>query len=77
MPTDDTVRLSIEVPAEVNEKLARYLPWGTKADAIRSLVELFLREAAVNEHAASLLSKGRYRLEVQNLNPPRCEGCED
>lgn len=73
MATDTTVRLSIEVPTEVNEKLARYLPWGTKADAIRSLLELFLRECVANEHAASLLMKGRYKLkelppDIQNLN---------
>lgn len=77
MATDQTVRLSIEIPAEVNEQLARYLPWGTKAEALRALVELFLRECAATEGAPMYLLKGKYKLTLSNFEPPKCEGCDD
>lgn len=77
MATDSTVRLSIEVPTEINEQLARYLPWGTKAEALRSLVELFLRECAITDGAPMHLLNGKYKLTLQNLNKPSCEVCDE
>lgn len=77
MATDATVRLSIEVPTEVNEQLAKYLPWGTKAEALRALVELFLRECTQQENATMFLLKGKYKLALSNFEPPKCAGCDD
>lgn len=71
----DTVRLSIEVPRDINEQLARICPWGTKADSIRAIVELFIRAWLQNSNIASELLNGRCRLIVdppnaQSLNAP-------
>lgn len=60
--TDDVVRLSVEIPREVNEMLARICPWGTKAEVIRSLVELLIREWNSNKHIQTDLMNGRCKL---------------
>jgi hypothetical protein len=70
------VRISFEVPKEVNDKLTAMCPWGTKAEAVRSLIEVLI-EAQLKENVYIVqdLIRGNCKLivkdrGVQNLNNP-------
>lgn len=69
MVTDKTVRLSVEIPENLNEKLKLILPWGVKNELIRSLIELFV-DSQVENHSylATDIISGKCRIVVQNLN---------
>ena len=70
---EKTIRLSIPIDREVNAKLSALLPYGVKAEVIRSLVRLFIetqQKHGENRWIAEDLIKGRCELVVQNLNIP-------
>lgn len=68
------IRISFEIPKEVNDKLTAMCPWGTKAEAIRSLIEtLISAQMTENVYIVQDLIRGNCRLiikgrDVQNLN---------
>ena len=67
--TEDTVRLTVEIPRVLNEKLKTFLPWGTKTEVLRALVDLFVTTQCANpQYLAQDLIQGRCRITViQNL----------
>lgn len=70
---EKTIRLSVPIDREVNAELSALLPYGVKAQVIRSLVTVFIE--AQNEYGkdrwiAEDLIKNRCKLIVQNLNTP-------
>jgi hypothetical protein len=68
------IRISFEIPKEVNDKLTAMCPWGTKAEAMRSLIEaLIAAQLSENVYIVQDLIRGNCRLvrktsDVQNLN---------
>lgn len=70
---EKTIRLSVPIDREVNAELSALLPYGVKAQVIRSLITLFIeaqKEYGENRWVAEDLIKGRCKLVVQNLNIP-------
>lgn len=68
---EKTIRLSIPIDREINDKLAAVLPHGLKAQVIRELVVLFIdSQIALGDevYLAQHLLKGRVKLTVQILN---------
>lgn len=68
---EKTIRLSVPIDREINDKLAAILPHGLKAQVVRSLVELFLdsqKELGADVFLAHALIKNRVELRVQILN---------
>ena len=66
---EPTVRLSVEIPESLNEKLKTFLPWGIKTEVIRSLIECLVNSQTENPgYLAQDLIKGRCKLVVQSLN---------
>lgn len=65
----NTIRLSVPIEKEINDRLASLLPAGSKAQVIRSLVELFIQtqESSPEEYLAQALIKGHCQLSIQNL----------
>jgi formamidopyrimidine-DNA glycosylase len=80
---ENVIRLSVPIEREVNDKLLALLPWGVKAQVIRSLIKLFIDtqiEHGENRWIAEDLIKGRCKLVVQILNVPdnvltACDKC--
>lgn len=68
MNSEGNVRLSVPIPAEVNDQLARMFGWGQKAEAVRALLELLLRAWIENKYIVSDLLNGRCKIIVQSLN---------
>jgi len=63
---DGSVRISISVPEEVNNKLNAFLPWGTKAEVIRALIDTLIRTQSVsNRYIMQDLIDGRCDLIVR------------
>jgi len=63
--SDEQTRLSLTIPNELNEKLQSALPWGTKSDVMRRLLELYIE--ASNHHGREFLVKlldGKAKLDV-------------
>lgn len=69
MSRDDQVRISIPVDKDMHEQLKNLLPWGTQAEVVRSLLQVFI-EAHVEHgtYIATHLIKGQCKLSIQNLN---------
>jgi len=68
---EKTIRLSVPIDREVNAELSALLPYGVKAQVIRSLVTVFIdaqKKYGENRWIAEDLVKGRCKLVVQNLN---------
>lgn len=60
---DGGVRISIEVSKEVHDKLTAFLPWGTKAEVVRSLIDVLISaQENENRYIADDLIKGRCKL---------------
>ena len=38
---EEVIRLNVEVPKSLNDRLRNRIPWGLKADLIRKLVSMF------------------------------------
>lgn len=66
------VRISFEVPKEVNDKLSAMCPWGLKAEAMRALIEALIKaQLTENVYIVQDLIRGNCKLvisNVQNLN---------
>ena len=70
---EKTIRLSVPIDREVNAELSALLPYGVKAQVIRSLVDVFIKSQkgyGEERWIAEDLIKGRCKLVVQNLNIP-------
>jgi len=70
---EKTIRLSVPIDREVNAELSALLPYGVKAQVIRSLVTVFIdaqKRYGESRWIAEDLIKGRCELVVQNLNIP-------
>lgn len=70
---EKTIRLSVPIDREVNARLSALLPYGVKAQVIRSLVTVFIEaqeEYGDSRWIAEDLIKGKCKLVVQNLNIP-------
>jgi len=77
MSGTDGVRISVDVTQETHNKLTAMLPWGSKAEVVRSLIELLVKtQEGHNRYIVEDLLKGRCTLivgdkdNVQNLNVP-------
>jgi hypothetical protein len=70
MAENGNKRISIEVSPEIHNYLERALPWGTKAEVMRSLIEIFIKaQKKAPNYIAQDVMNGRYELTlVQNLN---------
>lgn len=77
MNQNGNVRLSVEIPEDVHNALNAVFSWGQKAEAVRSLLELLIREHVHNKYIVTELLNGNCRLTVQILNKPKCEGCDE
>jgi len=73
---EKTIRLSVPIDREVNAELSALLPYGVKAQVIRSLVDVFIKSQkgyGEERWIAEDLIKGRCKLVVQNLNTSTTE----
>ncbi len=68
--TGDTIRLSVPVEIELNDRLSNYLIPGTKAAIVRALLNLLLdtQKNYPNQHICEALLRGQVKMSVQNLN---------
>lgn len=82
---DGGIRISFEIPKDVNDKLTAMCPWGTKAEAMRSLIEVLIAaQLSENVYIVQDLIRGNCRLvvktrDVQNLNTTgkfMCSHCD-
>jgi hypothetical protein len=66
---DGTVRISVEVPIELNDRLKILLPWGTKSEIVRVLLDMLLdAQMETGDYIMQDILKGRAKITVQNLN---------
>ena len=61
--------MSIPLDKDLHNKLKDLLPWGTQAEVVRSLLQVFI-DAHIEHgtYIATHLIKGQCKLTVQNLN---------
>lgn len=62
--TEDTVRLNVVVPMSLHKQLHRYLPWGTKAEIVRQLLQILIeaQQEDTTRLAIQDLLEGRLKL---------------
>jgi hypothetical protein len=67
---EETVRLSVEIPKSLNDRLKLFLPWGSKTEVFRALIRMFVDTQHQHpEYLAQDLLAGRCKIVVvQNLN---------
>lgn len=70
MSSEGTTRISVEVTNDVNEKLNKFLPWGSKAEIVRQLIHLMIQtQEGTNHYIAQDILQGRCKLVVtEKLN---------
>jgi hypothetical protein len=68
--SEDTVRISVPVPRELNDMLNRYIPKGLKAQIVRALLELLIttQRNHPERYIVDNLLNERVEMRVQNLN---------
>jgi len=75
-PVNDTVRLSVEIPKEINDQLGTFIQWGLKADVIKALIDLLIKAHDRDQYVVLRLLNGKCILtdavhgptDVQNLS---------
>lgn len=77
MNADGNVRLSVPIPTQLNDQLARMFGWGQKAEAVRSLLELLLRAWIEDKKIVYELLNGNCKIVVQSLNAGAGNDAED